>query len=280
MAYPGYYGASQFAIVATANNTSVTITPVTRASLNRHTNSYTEILQQGQTYQNYGNDVTGTRITSDKPIGVFGGASLGSVNSPDYGDGNPLVQELLPIDQWGMQALAVPFVGGDEENNYRVLAAYNGTVILTNGVVAATIQAGQFLDFNIEGPMEFRSNEPIQVAHFASALYGGGSGGPCEILLPPAGHYLMTNVVVTPVGFGQNYLNLIVTQSAITNTLLDGSLVDAANFMPIGDSGCYGAQLTVPNSGTHIVSSSQPVNVEVYGFDYADAYGYFGGIVK
>ena len=38
MAYPGYYGASQFAIVATANNTSVTITPVTRASLNRHTN--------------------------------------------------------------------------------------------------------------------------------------------------------------------------------------------------------------------------------------------------
>jgi hypothetical protein len=41
-----------------------------------------------------------------------------------------------------------------------------------------------------------------------------------------------------------------------------------------------GAQLTVTNSGMHTVTSSQPVGVEVYGFGEADAYGYFGGIVK
>jgi hypothetical protein len=74
-------------------------------------------------------------------------------------------------------------------------------------------------------------------------------------------------------------MNLIVAQSAISNTLLDGSPVAAANFVVIGSSGCSGAQvLVIP--GPHTVTSSQPVGVEVYGFGYEDAYGYFGGIVK
>jgi len=42
----------------------------------------------------------------------------------------------------------------------------------------------------------------------------------------------------------------------------------------IGNSGYYGAQVSVTN-GTHIVTSSQPVGVEVYGWGSADAYDYF-----
>jgi len=38
-------------------------------------------------------------------------------------------------------------------------------------------------------------------------------------------------------------------------------------------------RLSVTN-GTHTVTSSQPVGVEVYGWGLADAYGYFGGVVK
>lgn len=78
----------------------------------------------------------------------------------------------------------------------------------------------------------------------------------------------------------EHCMNLIVAQSAITNTLLDGSPVAATSFVPIGASGYYGAQITLINSGLHTVTSSQPVGVEVYGFGYEDAYGYFGGIVK
>ena len=68
-------------------------------------------------------------------------------------------------------------------------------------------------------------------------------------------------------------------QSAITNTLLDGSILAATNFVAIGSSGYYGAQVSVTN-GTHEVTSSRPVGVEVYGFGPYDAYGYFGGVVK
>jgi len=75
-------------------------------------------------------------------------------------------------------------------------------------------------------------------------------------------------------------LNIIVVQSAITNTFVDGLTVSATNFVAIGTSGYWGAQITLTNSGAHTVTSSQPVGIEAYGFGITDAYGCFGGIVK
>ena len=291
---------SQFAIVATADNTTVTNTPSPTADLYGHTNAYTINLQQGETYQinstDMLGDVTGTRITSDKPLAVFAGAGCAWVPDANTDSGNPLVQEQLPVDTWGTQALALSFAVRTAGDTYRVLAGYSNTVVFTNGVAVGTItNAGQFLDLLLDGPVEFQASQPIQVAHFANGIdfpEGSYVGDPCEILLPPAGHYLLTNIVFTLPNDhvtgdfyeNSNYLNIIVPQSAIANTLVDGSTVDATNFVPIGTSGYYGAQISVTNAvdgaTTHTVTSSQPVGVEVYGVGFYDAYGYFGGIVK
>jgi hypothetical protein len=50
-------------------------------------------LQSGQTYQNGGGDVTGTMITSDKPIGIIAGANVADVIEAHDTDANPLIQE-------------------------------------------------------------------------------------------------------------------------------------------------------------------------------------------
>ena len=166
-------------------------------------------------------------------------------------------------------------------------------------MVVTITNAGQFYDIIVDGPVEFQATKPIQVAQFSNGnlfdnIFDPDSiiyteGDPCEILLPPTGKYLTSYTIVTltndlpdqAIGdFDENFLNLIVTQSAITNTLVDGSYIASTNFVAIGTSGYYGAQITITNSGAHTVSSSQPVGVEVYGFGGADAYGYFGGIVK
>ena len=137
----------------------------------------------------------------------------------------------------------------------------------------------------------YRARQPIQVAQFAnSGDFDSQAGDPCEILLPPTGRYLQTNTVFTLPNdgtagdFAQNYLNIIVPQSALTNTVVDGSTVPATNFVPIGTSGYYGAQLSVTNDAhlatSHSVTSSQPIWVQVYGFGHYDAYCYFGGLVK
>ena len=292
MAYDG--DRSEFAVVATENNTTITITPSPTAELGSHTDAYTVVLQQGETYQiqSNGGDVTGTLITSDKSVGVFAGTYATGMPSGTP-TANPVVQEQMPVDSWGTQVLAMSFAGRTNGDYYRVLAAYTNTVVLTNGLPAGTIQAGEFLDLLIDGPVEFQASRPIQVAQFAcSYSYDAGfkpnpeEGDPCEILLPPTGHYLETNILITLPNdsvtgdFYDNFLNLIVLQSAITNTFVDTFQVAATNFVAIGTSGFYGAQITVPNSGRHTVTSSQPVEVQVYGFGFCDAYSYFGGIVK
>jgi hypothetical protein len=194
----------------------------------------------------------------------------------------------MPVDSWGKQVLALSFAGRAGGDVYRVLAATNDTVIFINGVPAGTNQAGQFFDMTIDGPVDFRASQPIQVAQFARGYNSDSdsdlkpypeAGDPCETLLPPTGHYLMTNIVVTPQGYDTNYLNIIVTKSAITNTLVDTLPVAATNFVAIGTNGFFGAQIPVVN-GVHKVISSQPVEVQVYGFGFCDAYSYFGGIVK
>jgi hypothetical protein len=296
--------ASLFAIVATADNTMVRITPSATANLVGHPGFYQVTnLMQGQTYQIGTNskdrtsDVTGTWINSDKPVALLAGTTLADVPNANTPAGNPLVQEQLPVDTWGEQVLALSFAGRKGGDSYRVLAATNNTVVFTNGIVAGTNQAGQFLDFILHGPVEFQGSQPIQVAQFANGQnFDGGPGDPGEVLLPPTGHYLQTNIVFTLPNdfkyygdgstgdFSTNYLNLIVPESALANTLVDGSTVAATNFVPIGTSGYYGAQLTVTNATdmatSHTVTSSQPIWVQVYGFGNYDAYCYFGGLVK
>jgi hypothetical protein len=295
----------------------VTITPVDngRGGTNLYGSNWTNpiTMTQGQTYQNGCTDdlgdLTGLRITADKPIAVFAGAELVVMPDLNVEAQNPLAQQLLPVESWGTQALAISFAGRTNGDNYRILAAYNDTAVsITGNVVTANfnsspcqvtkvnetvvtnLMAGQFCDIIVEGPVEFQASKPIQVAHFAN---GGGFdkppndyGDPCEILLPPTGHYLMTNIVYTPFyntdstgDFVENFMNLIVPQSATTNTAVDGLLVASTNFMVIGGSGYYGARLSVTN-GTHKVTSSRPVGVEVYGFGFWDAFGYFGGVVR
>jgi IgGFc binding protein len=309
---------SQLAVVATVDNTTVTIIPSPTAGLAGHSGMFQTNLNQGETYQinssDSSHDVTGTTVSSDKLISVFAGANIAFVPDANTAAGNPLVQEQLPVEQWGTNVVSLSFAGRTNGDTYRILAAYSNTVVTitgkivtitnesinlhgpwlvtaTNETVTTTItNAGQFYELIVDGPVQFQATKPIQVAQFANGVYFDTPpnfyGDPCEILLPPIGHYLPTNIVVTLPNdnisgdFAENYLNLIVSQSATNSTFLDSSLVAATNFMTIGTSGYYGAQITVTNSGSHKITSFQPVGVEVYGFGVDDAYGYFGGNTK
>jgi len=100
--------------------------------------------------------------------------------------------------------------------------------------------------------------------------------------LPPTGHYLTSYTFTVPDYTDtqdhpfENFVTLIVPQSALSTTLLDGTNISANNFQPIGHSGYSAARISV-SPLTYTVSSSQPMEVEVYGFGAADAYGFIGG---
>ena len=198
----------------------------------------------------------------------------------------PSAREQLPVNSWGTQALAISFAGRTGGDSYRILAANDGTDIYINGSYVATRNAGKFYDAIIDGPVVFQGSQPIQVAQFANGAQfdniNNTEGDPCEILLPPTGRYSTSYTVYTLpnddiIGdFGENYFNLIVPTSAITMTFVDGVLASTlGTFTAIGSSGYYGVQITNVASGAHTVTSSQPIEVQVCGFGFADAYGYF-----
>ncbi len=189
--------------------------------------------------------------------------------------------EQFPVASWGRQVLALSFgwrTGGD---SFRVLASTN-TDLWINGVLATNLQPGVPYDAILEGAVVFQGSNPIQVAQFANGETFDNPtdyyGDPTGILLPPTSHYLTSYAIASPTNFPVNYLNLIVPNSAISTTLMDNTNIPASQFVQIVGSGYSGAQLPV-GAGPHKVSSSQPLEVEVYGFAFQDAYGYIGGVL-
>lgn len=186
--------------VATEDNTSVTITPSSTADLVGHPGQYpiTPPLMKGQTYQINSRyvtsleDVTGTMVVSDKPIGVFAGAAGAYVPNDKFA-ANPIIQEQIPIAAWGQQVSSLPFASRTGGDTYRVLAANNNTVVTINGAVVATLNAGEVYEGIVGGPVVFHGSKPIQVSHFANGTgYDGNTGDPCEILLSPIGSWLQS----------------------------------------------------------------------------------------
>ncbi len=170
---------TQATIVATQNATTVTIIPSFTDGLFTAGVPVTIGLQQGQVYQlrsvAVNADYTGTKISSDKPISVFGGAQCtnisGTLRACDH-----LVEQLPPLSSWGKSFLTVPLetrFGGDV---FRFMAQTNGTNVNVNGILVATLNAGQFFE-TILGSTTYNrvtSNEPILVGQYSRSSEADG----------------------------------------------------------------------------------------------------------
>ena len=133
---------SQFSVAATQNATTLTITPSVTTGTRTAGVPYNITLDQGEVYTLTNNtwgptwDLTGTIITSDKPVAVFGSHECAFV--PDiYAYCDYLIEQLPPTSSWGQQFVSLPLatrVGGD---TFRFLASEDNTTVSVNG---ATIQ--------------------------------------------------------------------------------------------------------------------------------------------
>src|SRR6266513_1986859 len=135
---------------------------------------FTIQLNQGQTYQlrnitdhtQLGDlngppvDFTGTVVTSDKPVAVFGGHDC-----TDLPDGslycNSLVEQLPPTNLWGQNFVTMPLAQEFNGDTFRFLAQADDTHVLVNHQEVAVLQTGQFFEQIIKQPSEISANHPI-----------------------------------------------------------------------------------------------------------------------
>ncbi|MDQ5844764.1 MAG: Ig-like domain-containing protein, partial [Acidobacteriota bacterium] len=122
------------------------------------------------------------------------------------------------------------------------------------------------------------SDHPILVALYANSHnYDNQLGDPFMMLVPPLEHYLNSYTVTSLATFNPNLINVVAPTSDIGAVIFDGTPIDASAFVPIGNTGASGAQLTV-SAGTHTLSGPHPFGVYVYGFALDVSYGYPGSV--
>ena len=302
---------SQFAVIATADGTEVTIRPSTETHANG-LDVQTVTLNRGDVYlvqarfdvDNLRRDLTGSLVTSTAPIAVFAGHQRSTIpvaNSDILISRDYLIQQMLPTNTWGRNAFVVPMPQTPETapegaDIYRVLASADDTKVQVNGTEVATLDAGEIYEANISGPLEIQGSKAIQVAQYKKTSNNQFSdpdevrSDPFMLLLPPKEQFLKSYRCInaqalqqlgTPPReeevFTQHYATVIAATDDRVNVRLDGNAVTLGDFTRIGSSDFWFTHLQV-DAGVHTVTSDQPIGLYVMGYGLANSYAYIGGL--
>jgi hypothetical protein len=259
---------TEFGVAATQDNTTITVVPTANAGTRQAKVPFTIQLNQGQTYQLKNDsdyrqfttgtgpqvgpfvDLTGSVVTSDKPIAVFGGHNCTFI--PDLAAYcNSLIEQLPPVNLWGQNFVTMPIELEFNGDTFRFLAQQDGTRVQVNHQEVANLLAGQFFEQIIKGPAEISANYPILVVQYANSTSfsdGNDAVDPTMIVIPPFEQFGGSYTINTPTSnFPTNYINMIAPTSAAKSggVLLDGAAIPAVSFTPIGTSPFSGTQVAV-----------------------------------
>lgn len=267
----GFTG-SEFAVAATQNNTTVSITPTAAGATKPAGVAFTVLLNIGETYL-FSNpahaDMTGTLVTADKPVAVFSGHRCTNVPSAtgycDY-----LVEQLPDVTRWGKTHHTSPF-SGRTRYTVRIIASQNSTTFTTvpSGMVG-TLNAGQFADVDLTGAGEFVSNNPVLVAQFMRGYAddAAGKGDPSMVIVTPV-EQAVTNATFGVYGLDGTpgaFINVITETTSLASLKIDGLAVNATLFSPIGGTSLYSTGTIPVAPGAHSLQGSVPYSALVYDY--------------
>ncbi|GAC1583121.1 MAG: hypothetical protein NVS3B20_13530 [Polyangiales bacterium] len=259
-------------------------------------------------------NLTGSIISSDKPVAFIGGSDTLCVRSAtstgSYCDAAH--QQIPPVPALGSEYVAAPYETRradmmPESIPYRLVGAVNGTTLSFDPAVAgapATLKLGEFVDF--ETPLAFKVSSQDKDHPFAVAqmMTGGllntpsrdgvtpgnvGKLGDAEhvMVLPPA-QFLTKYVFFTDPTYGTT--NLVATRikgkSGFKDVTVD-CLGKLSGWKPVDAAGSYEvATVDLVRSakgvgsctnGLHVASSDGAFGLTVWGLDSYASYAYPAG---
>lgn len=306
---------SQCAVVATDSDTKVHIIPSTPTVIGGIAprditlqKGEVYLLQTAITQVILRGDLTGTKITSTKPIAVFGGhqrAKIPLENANDLTSRDFLCEEMPPVTTWGKNYFITPYpqptsVAKFGSDIYRVLASEDNTILSLNGTAIATLKKGQYYEAPLTQAGFISASLPILVAQFKKTSLEASSpnnatipSDPFMMIIPPREQYLKqyrcTNAQVrepgsTTITYTEQYMTIIVRKTALDSVRIDGKKIapfriDDIPFAP-------SLNLCIPYvyawirvaDGVHSLEASVPFGLLVYGYGTANSYGYVGGM--
>ncbi len=123
--------------------------------------------------------LSGSPITSDKPVGVFGGHQIMSIDRccGDHGE-----QMIAPVRALGHEYVAAPHADRkpvSEMRVYRIFGAVDGTQLTYDppNVGAASVQLGQYIEIRSASPFTVRSQDQDHPFLMFTYMTGAGEQG-------------------------------------------------------------------------------------------------------
>ena len=260
--YANQVGTPAFDIVATQNNTTVTITPSSALVGRAAGVPFTIVLNEGETFSCVGTDLSaagtlaGSKVTSNKPIAItHSDDSLFNNGAWDL-----IGDQIVPVSVLGTEYIAVK--GQATNERIYIVATEDNTTYYLNGISTATvnISTGQVQSYAIAGnAISVNSDKPVYVMHLSG--FGTEMG---DALLPPivCTGSSATNFVRTA-GTGNFTILVLTTTGDEGNFTLNGNAtsIPASAFFPIpGNPNYVGARINLSTAqapvGTNIIENS------------------------
>lgn len=276
---------SQLLVVARNDATTVEITPSSSAVGRTIGVPFSISLNALETYlletDTAGGDLTGSIITSDKAVAVFGGGRC--LNIP-LGTAfcDHIVEQLPATGAWGQSFLTAPLATRTGGDLFRIIARDDATDILVDGVNSGSINRGAFLELNLASATyhTISATGPVLVMQYSKGTNADGvTSDPFMMMIPPTEQfqdgYTVTTPDVFPVAF-TNFINVVAQTTDVASCTIDGGPY-ASGFTPIGSSG-FSAALEPVAIGSHVLDCPNPFGAYSYGFASFDSYGYPGGL--
>lgn len=292
---------SQFAVLAVEDGTRVYIDPSSNVKGSRRRIEVT--LNAGQTYlvladlsTNAFQDLTGSKILSDKPVAVFAGHQRSliprydnTLNSRDH-----LYSQMRPDDTYGKKYIMTPFPGTTQTPNistdvYRIIAIENGTTVKFNDEFLTTLNAGEYYENVLNAAGIIESDKTFILAQYKGSNSNTNfyqdtySSDPFMLLVPPMKQFL-TNYTVTNIQvqnqeqkFLEQFVTIICPTAYLGTLKMNGTGINRNNFKAIEGS-CFSYALLRVQDGAKNLTCEKPFGAYAYGYGYADSYGYLGGM--
>ena len=228
-------------------------------------------------------DLTGTKVTTNKPISLLSGHECAFIPSHAQRCGN-LMEQIPPTELWGTVYYFAP-LASRTSYTIKIIAAYNSTnvdVYCNDSVSSHIVNAGEFINMTYDN-QEFcgvTANQVVLVTQFSHSYDSDSHGNPMMTLIPATSHYTnsITSSTVEITSCYDHYINIIILASyyqpeMISITTVGGvsQSLDSQSWVPIMRNGvteAYAAQVNIPHGVFEVahVNDSALMTVVVYGF--------------
>ncbi len=268
-------------------------------------NSHTVFLNQMQTLlisAELGVDLTGTKITSNKPLTVVSGHECSNVPE-SFMSCEQLAVQVPPTLTWGTEFLLAPFAGRTSGQYYKVVSSRRDTTVVYKCGVSDALDTilskpGESLLFMTTSfdYCYLYSSDPVLVVQLATGGFvnsgGDGLGDPVMAIVSPVQQHVsrasFLSLELEAVNFATHAISVTVTTEHFCSSdiFLDGLPLDCVwnEIQDLG--GCvvgFGCTMTVAN-GSHTVSHNGEdglLSVMAYGFNGSPesrGYAYTAGL--